>query len=69
MQGDPGDLFYVIKEGEASVYQVWIGWNEGCGMYPAACLPAALLACGAVMCVNLGGALLCWTKHPSRCCS
>lgn len=22
MQGDPGDLFYVIKEGEASVYQV-----------------------------------------------
>ena len=22
LQGDPGDLFYVIKEGEASVYQV-----------------------------------------------
>lgn len=27
LQGDPGDLFYVIKEGEASVYQVCFGWG------------------------------------------
>ena len=44
-QGDPGDLFYVIKDGEASVYQV--GWC-GYARYRLACLAAMQLRSASV---------------------